>query len=101
LFLSSLFFGHQQGLNDVPGRSAVAHQLPQRDRGFDRQKYFDSPVAAGLLLCTALRGVWSADAAMGLARMSAIGAFMLSLTHGCSRRMTGCFHRRVLWGVLV
>src|ERR1700730_10436282 len=85
LFHSSPFFGHQQGLNDVPGRSAVAHQLPQCDRGFDRQKYFDSPVTAGLLLRPALRGVWSADAVTGLARMSAIGAFMLSLSRGCSR----------------
>jgi hypothetical protein len=101
LFRSSPFFGHQQGLNDVPGRSAVAHQLPQCDRGFDCQKYFDSPVAAGFLLCPALSGAWSADAATGLARMSAIGALMLSLGRGCSRRMLGCFHRRVLRGVIV
>jgi hypothetical protein len=65
MFLSSLFFGHQQGLYDVPGRSAIAHQLPQCDCGFDRQKYFDSPVTAGLLLCPALRRVWSPDAATG------------------------------------
>ena len=32
--------------------------------------------------------------------MSAIGAFMLSLSHGCSRRMLGCFHERVLRSII-
>jgi hypothetical protein len=92
LFLSSLFFGHQQGLYDVPRRSAIAHQLPQRDCGFHRQKYFDSPVTAGLLLCPALSGLWSLDASAGQARMGAIGASTLLLSRGCSQRMLGSFH---------
>jgi len=65
MFLPSLFFGEQQGLNDLPGRSAIAHQLPQRDCGFHRQKHFDSPVTAGLLLCAALRGLEPPDASTG------------------------------------
>src|ERR1700720_158368 len=32
--------------------------------------------------------------------MSALGAFTLSLSRGCSRRMLGYFHRRVLRGVI-
>jgi hypothetical protein len=65
MFLPSLFFGQQQGLYDVPGRSAIAHQLPQCDGGFHREKYFDSPVTAGLLLCAALRGLGPPDASTG------------------------------------
>src|SRR4029453_1545380 len=48
--LSSLLLGEQQRLDHVPGRAAVAHQLPQRDRGFHAEIDLDALVAAGFFL---------------------------------------------------
>src|ERR1700704_429020 len=48
MFLPSLSFSQQQGLYNVPGRTPIAHQLPQCDCRIHRQKYFDAPVTAGL-----------------------------------------------------
>jgi hypothetical protein len=64
-FFPPLFFGQQQGLYDLSGRSAIAHQLPQCDCSFHRQKYFDSPITAGLLLRPGLRGLGSPDGSTG------------------------------------
>jgi hypothetical protein len=63
-FLSSLFLGEQQSLDDLSCGSAIPHQLPQGDGGFDAQKYLDALVCAGLLLCAALGRLDALDASV-------------------------------------